>query len=63
MVWGSDFAHATGDWPNSQQIIDTTFSGVTAEERRKMLADNVIGFFRLDVQADLDKYGKALQAS
>ncbi|HEX9453877.1 MAG TPA: amidohydrolase family protein, partial [Candidatus Binatia bacterium] len=60
LIWGSDFAHATGDWPHSQQLIEQTFAGVSPEERRKMLADNVIRFFHLDAALDLDKSGKAL---
>jgi len=60
LIWGSDFAHATGDWPHSQQLIEQTFAGVSSEERRKMLADNVIKFFHLDAALDLDKPGKAL---
>ena len=54
LLWGSDFAHATGDWPNSQKVINDTFAGVTKEERHKMLAGNAIRFFHLDAIADLD---------
>lgn len=61
MIWGSDFAHATGDWPNSRQLIDETFEGVSSGERRKMIAENAIRFFNLDAEADLDRYGKALE--
>jgi uncharacterized protein len=62
LLWGSDFAHATGDWPNSQKVINDTFAGVTKEERHKMLAGNAIRFFHLDAAADLDAYGRATQA-
>jgi predicted TIM-barrel fold metal-dependent hydrolase len=62
LLWGSDFAHATGDWPNSQKLINDTFAGVTKEERHKMLAGNAIRFFHLDAAADLDAYGRATQA-
>jgi len=62
LLWGSDFAHATGDWPNSQKVINDTFAGVTKEERHKMLAGNAIRFFHLDAAADLDAYGQATQA-
>ncbi len=48
LLWGSDFAHATGDWPHSAELIDATFVGVTGEERYKMLAGNAIKFFHLD---------------
>lgn len=47
LLWGSDFAHATGDWPESRRVIDETFVGVPAEERYAMLAGNAIEFFHL----------------
>jgi predicted TIM-barrel fold metal-dependent hydrolase len=62
LLWGSDFAHATGDWPNSQKVINDSFIGVKNEERDKMLAGNAIRFFHLDAAADLDAYGRATQA-
>jgi predicted TIM-barrel fold metal-dependent hydrolase len=49
LVWGSDFAHATGDWPESLKMINETFVGVPDDERYKMLAGNAIDFFHLDV--------------
>lgn len=61
LLWGSDFAHATGDWPNSQRLIDETFAGVAAAERAKMVRDNCIDYFHLDAKVDLDKYGQAMQ--
>jgi predicted TIM-barrel fold metal-dependent hydrolase len=48
LIWGSDFAHATGDWPHSRRIIDETFSGVPDDERYLMLAGNAVEFFRLE---------------
>jgi predicted TIM-barrel fold metal-dependent hydrolase len=62
LIWGSDFAHATGDWPNSQKIIGETFAGVDAKERHKMVMGNVVRFFKLDGAADLDAYGRAMPA-
>ena len=62
LIWGSDFAHATGDWPNSQKIIGETFAGVDAEERHKMVMGNVVRFFKLDDAVDLDAYGRATPA-
>ena len=49
LVWGSDFAHATGDWPESRKMINETFAGVPDDERYKMLAGNAIDFFHLNV--------------
>lgn len=61
LVWGSDFAHATGDWPRSQEVINQTFGGVNENERQKMLAGNAIRFFQLDEATDLDKFGQAME--
>ena len=55
LMWGSDFAHATGNWPHSQDVIDETFTGVSEEERYAMLAGNAIEFFRLDAAVDLER--------
>ena len=54
LLWGSDFAHATGDWPESRRMIDETFVGVTEDERYAMLAGNAVEFFRLkDIVPDV----------
>ena len=54
LLWGSDFAHATGNWPHSQDVIDETFVGVTGDERYAMLVGNTIEFFHVDPSLDLD---------
>ena len=61
LLWGSDFAHATGDWPNSQRLLDETFVGVAPLERQMMVLDNAVRYFHLDASADLDLYGQAMQ--
>jgi predicted TIM-barrel fold metal-dependent hydrolase len=48
LIWGSDFAHASGDWPHSRRIIDETFVGVSDDERYRMLAGNAVDFFHLE---------------
>ena len=62
LLWGSDFAHATGNWPHSQDVIDETFVDVTEEERYAMLAGNAIEFFRLDAAIDLEREPGATMA-
>ncbi|SRR5579884_964371 len=47
LMWGSDFAHAASDWPNSRQLIQRTFDGVPEAERHQLLAGNAVEFFRL----------------
>jgi predicted TIM-barrel fold metal-dependent hydrolase len=47
LMWASDFAHAASDWPNSRKVIEEDFAGVPAGERRAMLVDNCVRYFRL----------------
>lgn len=48
LLWGSDFAHAAGDWPNSGRVIEESFVGVPQEERYRMLAGNAVEHFHLN---------------
>jgi len=48
LMWGSDFAHAASDWPNSKKLIDETFAGVSDSERAQLTCGNAIEFFKLD---------------
>lgn len=47
LMWGSDFAHAQGDWPESLEVLDDMMEGVPADERYRMVAGNAIEFFHL----------------
>ncbi|HLY67888.1 MAG TPA: amidohydrolase family protein [Chloroflexota bacterium] len=47
LMWGSDFAHAASDWPNSRRLIENTFQAVPADQRHQLLAGNAIQFFKL----------------
>jgi predicted TIM-barrel fold metal-dependent hydrolase len=50
ILWGSDFPHEVSRWPNSLEVMDEQFAaaGVTGEEKRKMMCDNAVRFFRLN---------------
>jgi len=48
VLWGNDFPHSAGDWPNSKRVIDDIFSGVPEDEKQKMLVDNAVNFFQLN---------------
>jgi predicted TIM-barrel fold metal-dependent hydrolase len=47
ILWGNDFPHSAGDWPNSKRVIGDIFAGVGADEKQKILADNAVEFFHL----------------
>ncbi len=40
VMWGSDFAHRDGVWPDSQQYISKQFSGLPDRIRQKVICDN-----------------------
>jgi hypothetical protein len=48
IMWGSDFAHAQGNWPESIEIIDEIMEGVPAGDRYQMVAGNAVDFFHLN---------------
>lgn len=48
VMWGNDFPHSAGDWPNSRKVIADVFSGVPEDEKQKMLVDNTVNFFHLN---------------
>jgi predicted TIM-barrel fold metal-dependent hydrolase len=47
VMWCNDFPHEYGPWPNSMRQIDKDLQGVSAEDRRKILAGNAVRVFNL----------------
>jgi predicted TIM-barrel fold metal-dependent hydrolase len=47
-MWGNDFPHSAGNWPNSREILDEMFAGVSQEERERLLSGNAVEFFHLE---------------
>ena len=48
ILFSTDFPHAAGDWPNSQQVIEDMFQGIPEEEKHAILAGNAVRFWRLN---------------
>ena len=48
LIWGSDFAHGQGYWPESRKAIAETMGDVPENERRRLLLENTIKYFHLD---------------
>ena len=48
LMWGTDFAHAASDYPNSQKYIEADFAGVPENEKRAILVDNCVRYFHLN---------------
>ena len=40
LLWGNDYPHDEGTFPNSRKVIDRVFRNVSAEDRKKILHDN-----------------------
>ena len=49
IMWGNDYPHADGTWPESQQFLDKVFAGTSGEDRRKITSQNAAKLFKFDV--------------
>ena len=49
LMWGSDFPHSVGSFPNSRAWLDIIFEGVPGDIRKKVLLENPTKFLGLDV--------------
>ncbi len=52
VMWGSDFPHPDGVWPDSREFIEREMRGVDEAARRKITCDNAARLYRLGDQAD-----------
>jgi predicted TIM-barrel fold metal-dependent hydrolase len=48
LIWGTDFAHAASEWPNSIKVMERDFAGVPEKEKRAILVDNTVRYFHLN---------------
>ena len=48
LMWGTDFAHAASEWPNSIKLMEQDFGDVPKNEKRAMLVDNCVKYFHLN---------------
>ena len=49
VMWGSDYPHRDGTWPDSQAAIDEQFLDVDEKVKRKMLSENVRAVYGLEL--------------
>ena len=52
IMWGTDFPHSVGSFPDSQTFLDQAFAG-RDDLRRKITLENPARYFGLDLDADL----------
>lgn len=49
LMWGSDYPHGDGVWPESRKFIEEQFAHLPAEMTRKIVRDNAAEFYGLTV--------------
>ena len=49
LMWGSDYPHPEGTWPESQQICSEQLAGVGEADRRAILRDNAASVFGFEL--------------
>ena len=49
VMWGSDFPHPDGVWPDSQQFIEDELGGLPKEIRHKVICTNAAKLYRFGV--------------
>lgn len=53
VMWGSDFPHSVGSFPNSRDWLDTVFKGAPDSLRRQVLVETPARYFGLDTKKAL----------
>ncbi|MEP5763588.1 MAG: amidohydrolase family protein [Halieaceae bacterium] len=51
MMWGSDYPHPEGTWPQTESILDEVFKGFPAADVAAILGLNAVKFYDLDQPA------------
>ncbi len=50
VMWGSDFPHPDGIWPDSRKFIQEQFSTLSERDRRKIVYENAAMLYRFPIQ-------------
>jgi hypothetical protein len=48
IIFATDFPHIECEWPNTKPALDSLSTGLSPEEKYKIVAGNVIDYFDLD---------------
>ena len=48
LMWGTDYPHPEGSWPNTAERLETDFQDVSIEDTRRLLGLNAITCYNLD---------------
>ena len=49
-MWGTDYPHPEGSWPNTAERLETDFQDVSIEDTRRLLGLNAIECYNLDTE-------------
>jgi predicted TIM-barrel fold metal-dependent hydrolase len=49
MLWGNDYPHIEGCWPNSDKVIDAWGSKVSVKDKTKLMGLNAARIFNIPV--------------
>jgi predicted TIM-barrel fold metal-dependent hydrolase len=47
LMWGSDYPHPDGVWPDSKEVIRETMGKLSPEDLRKITCDNAVNLYRM----------------
>ena len=50
ILWGSDYPHLEGTWPNTREYMHQTFEGYPEEEIRDILGRNALEAYGFDAK-------------
>jgi predicted TIM-barrel fold metal-dependent hydrolase len=50
-MWGSDYPHFDGTWPNSQEVLAEHFDGVPLGDQMRIARRNAIELYKLPLSA------------
>ncbi|MGE3447549.1 MAG: amidohydrolase family protein [Microbacteriaceae bacterium] len=51
LMWGTDYPHMEGTWPNTMASIRNTFAHVPEDDTRRILGENAVSAYHLDAKA------------
>ena len=49
LMWGTDYPHPEGSWPNTVERLETDFRDVSIEDTRQLLGLNAVDCYGLDL--------------
>jgi predicted TIM-barrel fold metal-dependent hydrolase len=55
LMWGNDFPHGDGVWPDSIEHIEKQFAGVDAAVRRKITFENAAALYGFPTEEDCSR--------